>query len=154
MTLSPGASILWAQAEEIFPAVRGNKLTVRVVLHITVTPLESLSGHIIMRNLTTTTLLLVLGLLPGMAPAQEIVPLKPEEAFRYAAVDTGTAIEVDWALEDGYYLYQQKLSFASGSSDIVFGNIELPTGLHHERLCILPQGQRVTFDVRDSRRQR
>ncbi|MEM7500947.1 MAG: protein-disulfide reductase DsbD [Pseudomonadota bacterium] len=85
-----------------------------------------------MRNLTTTTLLLILGLLSGMAHAQEIVPLKPEEAFRYAAVDTGSAIEVDWALEDGYYLYQSKLSFESGSGDIIFGNIELPTGLHHE----------------------
>ncbi len=40
MTLGPVASILWAQAEEIFPAMRGNKLTVRVVIHITVTPLR------------------------------------------------------------------------------------------------------------------
>ena len=64
--------------------------------------------------------------------AQDETPLRPEEAFRYAAVDTGSAIEVDWALEDGYYLYQQKLSFASNTPAIRFGDIELPEGLHHE----------------------
>ena len=64
--------------------------------------------------------------------AQDDLPLRPEEAFRYAAVDTGTAIEIDWALEDGYYLYKQKLSFESGSDAVRFGDIELPVGLHHE----------------------
>ena len=64
--------------------------------------------------------------------AQDDMPLRPQEAFRYAAVDTGTAIEIDWALEDGYYLYRQKLSFSSNSDAVRFGEIELPVGLHHE----------------------
>jgi thiol:disulfide interchange protein DsbD len=64
--------------------------------------------------------------------AQDDLPLRPEDAFRYAAVDTGTTIEVDWALEEGYYLYRNKLSFSSNTDAIRFGDIELPTGLHHE----------------------
>ena len=67
----------------------------------------------------------------GLA-AQEQDFLKPELAYRYAAVDTGDVIEVDWAIEDGYYLYKKKLSFASNSSDVVFGDYELPEGLAHE----------------------
>ena len=77
-------------------------------------------------------LLLLTAITAHPALAQDDVPLRPAEAFRYAAVDTGTAIEVDWALEDGYYLYKEKLSFSSNSAAIRFADIELPTGLHHE----------------------
>ena len=73
----------------------------------------------------------LLALVTGLA-AQEQDFLKPELAYRYAAVDTGDVIEVDWAIEDGYYLYKKKLSFASNSSDVVFGDYELPEGLAHE----------------------
>lgn len=83
-----------------------------------------------------TTSLIRLLLLAAMAAqpvlAQDDTPLRPAEAFRYAAVDTGSAIEVDWALEEGYYLYKEKLSFSSNSPAVRFGDIELPTGLHHE----------------------
>ena len=65
-------------------------------------------------------LVALLALVTGLA-AQEQDFLKPELAYRYAAVDTGDVIEVDWAIEDGYYLYKKKLSFASNSSAIVFG---------------------------------
>lgn len=78
------------------------------------------------------SLLLLASLLAPGAFAQDDMPLKPEEAFRYAAVDTGTAIEIDWALEEGYYLYKQKLSFASNSAGIRFADFELPEGRHHE----------------------
>jgi hypothetical protein len=52
--------------------------------------------------------------------AQDEEPLRPEDAYRYVLTDTGTAIEVDWAIEDGYYLYalratQPLLSWASPS---------------------------------------
>ncbi|MDH3267111.1 MAG: protein-disulfide reductase DsbD, partial [Gammaproteobacteria bacterium] len=40
--------------------------------------------------------------------------------------------EIDWVVEDGYYLYRNKMSYASGSDSIVFGEYELPEGLHHE----------------------
>ncbi|MDH4107734.1 MAG: protein-disulfide reductase DsbD [Gammaproteobacteria bacterium] len=74
--------------------------------------------------------LAALAALPGFAQDEEL--LRPEEAFRYAASDTGSAIEVDWALADGYYLYRRKLSFSSSSPNVVLGEAELPEGLHHE----------------------
>ena len=87
-----------------------------------------------MLKLTSLPRLLLLTAMAAAYPAlaQDDVPLRPAEAFRYAAVDTGTAIEVDWALEDGYYLYKEKLSFGSNTAAIRFADIELPTGLHHE----------------------
>lgn len=66
------------------------------------------------------------------APAQDEDILHPEEAFRYAVVDTGEALEVDWALEDGYYLYKKKLSFASNTPGVAFADVVLPEGRHHE----------------------
>ena len=57
---------------------------------------------------------------------------KPEEVFRYAAVDAGGVIEVDWAIDEGYYLYRKRLSFASATTGVEFGTIELPAGLLHE----------------------
>ena len=71
-------------------------------------------------------------LLAWPAGAQDEGLLRPQEAFRYAAADTGQAIEIDWALEDGYYLYKNKLSFASNTAAIRFGEVKLPEGLHHE----------------------
>ena len=71
-------------------------------------------------------------LLAWPACAQEEDILRPQEAFKYAVADTGSTIEIDWALAEGYYLYKKKLSFASDSPAIQFGNIELPQGLHHE----------------------
>jgi len=64
--------------------------------------------------------------------AQDDDILHPEEAYRYAVSDTGSALEIDWAIEDGYYLYRQKLSFKSNTAAIQFDNIELPQGLPHE----------------------
>ena len=79
----------------------------------------------------------IIWLLAGLATlhsayAQDQDILRPGEAFRYVAVDTGTAIEVDWAIEPGYYLYKKKLSFASATGGIQLGNIDLPEGRHHE----------------------
>ncbi|MGH8223853.1 MAG: protein-disulfide reductase DsbD [Woeseiaceae bacterium] len=58
--------------------------------------------------------------------------LKPQEAFRYAIADTGSAFEIDWALEDGYYLYRSKLGFRSLSDGVRLGEYDLPAGLAHE----------------------
>ena len=66
------------------------------------------------------------------AGAQDEDLLRPEEAFRYAANDSGSAIEIDWALEDGYYLYRRKLSFATSTPGVALGEANLPEGLHHE----------------------
>lgn len=71
-------------------------------------------------------------MLASVAAAQDQDILRPQEAFRYAVADSGSAIEIDWALEDGYYLYKNKLSFVSNTPSISFGEIELPEGQHHE----------------------
>ena len=54
--------------------------------------------------------------------------LRPEAAYRYAVTDTGDALEIDWAIEDGYYLYRQKMSYESNTPAIEFGEAEMPTG--------------------------
>ena len=64
--------------------------------------------------------------------AQDEEPLRPEEAYRYVVTDTGDAIEVDWGIEDGYYLYRDKLSFESGTAAVVLSEARLPEGLPHE----------------------
>jgi thiol:disulfide interchange protein DsbD len=79
-----------------------------------------------------TTLFFCLPLLATFVWAQDEDPLHPEDAYRYAVADTGDAIEIDWVVEDGYYLYRNKMSYASGNDAIVFGDYELPEGLHHE----------------------
>ncbi|NCF50060.1 protein-disulfide reductase DsbD [Gammaproteobacteria bacterium] len=68
----------------------------------------------------------------GFALAQDEDPLRPEVAYRYATTDTGDAIEVDWAIEKGYYLYRNKLGFESGTDAVVLGEARLPDGLEHE----------------------
>ena len=43
------------------------------------------------------------------------------------------AIEVDWAIEEGYYLYRNKLSFESNTEGITaLARRRLPEGLPHE----------------------
>ena len=64
------------------------------------------------------------------AEAREL--LKPELAYQYAAVDAGGTIEIDWAIEDGYYLYRKKLSFESASEGVILGDYALPRGFDHE----------------------
>ncbi len=66
------------------------------------------------------------------AYAQDEEPLRPEEAYRYVLSDTGTAIEVDWAIQEGYYLYRNKLGFESKTASVVLSEPRLPEGLPHE----------------------
>ena len=77
-------------------------------------------------------LLLAALLTVPVASAQDEDVLHPEEAYRYAVADTGESIEIDWAVEEGYYLYRNKMSYASNSDAIVLGEVVLPEGLHHE----------------------
>jgi thiol:disulfide interchange protein DsbD len=84
---------------------------------------------------TLKTLLITLLLGANLAPqafAQDEDVLKPQDAYRYAIADTGDAIEIDWAVEDGYYLYRNKMSYQVDGSGIVFGEAEMPEGEHHE----------------------
>jgi thiol:disulfide interchange protein DsbD len=75
---------------------------------------------------------LIFGFAAASSFGQDEDLLHPEEAYRYAVADTGSAIEIDWSVEEGYYLYRGKMSYASGSDAIVFGDYELPEGEHHE----------------------
>jgi len=84
-------------------------------------------------TLKTLFVALLLGaILVPQALAQDEDVLKPQDAYRYAIADTGDAIEIDWAIEDGYYLYRNKMSYQVDGSDIVFGEAEMPEGEHHE----------------------
>jgi thiol:disulfide interchange protein DsbD len=82
---------------------------------------------------TSLAVLLIALLLPvPVASAQDEDILRPEAAYRYAVADTGETIEIDWVVEEGYYLYRGKMSYASNSDAVVFGEVVLPEGLHHE----------------------
>ncbi|MDH3614555.1 MAG: protein-disulfide reductase DsbD [Gammaproteobacteria bacterium] len=83
-------------------------------------------------KLIPSRLFLAALLLAGSAVAQDEEPLRPEEAYRYVVTDTGGAIEIDWAIEEGYYLYRNKLGFESNNKGVVLGDARLPAGLPHE----------------------
>ena len=86
----------------------------------------------------TRRFLTVLGSLFLLLPAISVFALgeedilRPEAAYRYAVTDTGDALEIDWAIEDGYYLYRQKMSYASSTPAIVLAAAEMPAGEMHE----------------------
>ncbi len=84
-----------------------------------------------LNSMLAALLLTLLLAVPG-ALAQDEDVLHPEEAYRYAVADSGDAIEIDWVVEEGYYLYRNKMSYASNSDAVVFGEVVLPEGLHHE----------------------
>ena len=86
-----------------------------------------------MHKFTKMTRILLLALLAlPYAHAQDDEPLRPEDAYRYVVSDTGDALEIDWAIEDGYYLYRNKLSFETTSDDVVLSKPRLPSGETHE----------------------
>jgi len=77
------------------------------------------------------SLFLLLPAISAFALGEEDI-LRPEAAYRYAVTDTGDALEIDWAVEDGYYLYRQKMSYATSTPGIVLGAAEMPEGEMHE----------------------
>ncbi|MCA8837658.1 MAG: protein-disulfide reductase DsbD N-terminal domain-containing protein [Proteobacteria bacterium] len=58
-------------------------------------------------------------------------PLPPQEVFHYAVADTGGALEIDWAVNDGAYMYRDAFSFTVDDPSIVLGSPELPEGKVH-----------------------
>ena len=83
--------------------------------------------------MTTTSLisrlLLVATLVaPLLSLAADDQPPRPEEVFRYVVFDAGDAIEIDWAVDDGFYMYQSAFGFESADPAIVLGEPELPEG--------------------------
>ncbi len=69
-------------------------------------------------------------------------PAPPQEVFRYVVADTGDAFEIDWAVDDGAYMYRDAFAFAVDNASIVLGAPELPEGeLHTDEFL----GEQVTY---------
>ena len=90
------------------------------------------SAGIPMTKAISHLLLIALLAVSPLALGQDQEPQKPEEVFRYAVFDTGDALEVDWAIDDGYYLYRDKLAFESATEGVELTRVRLPQGLPHE----------------------
>ena len=74
----------------------------------------------------------ILGLLPLLGLAADL--LEPEKAFRFSArvIDAG-AVEVHFAIADGYYLYRERFRFAAeGNPAVRLGTPEFPKGIAHK----------------------
>lgn len=69
-------------------------------------------------------------------------PAPPQEVFRYVVADTGEAFEIDWAVDDGAYMYRDAFAFSVDDDAIVLGAPELPEGeLHTDEFL----GEQVTY---------
>ena len=59
--------------------------------------------------------------------------LEPETAFRFSARAADGAIEVQFAIADGYYMYRDKFRFAAeGNPAVRLGSPQLPAGARHK----------------------
>jgi thioredoxin:protein disulfide reductase len=59
--------------------------------------------------------------------------LEPEKAFRFSARAADNAVEIEFAIADGYYLYRDKFRFAAeGNPAVRLGAPELPPGARHK----------------------
>jgi thioredoxin:protein disulfide reductase len=58
--------------------------------------------------------------------------LEPEKAFRFSARALDGAVEVQFAIADGYYMYREKFRFAAeGNPGVRLGRPEFPSGTRH-----------------------
>jgi thiol:disulfide interchange protein DsbD len=96
---------------------------------------------LIYRVITTTALLL----LALTALAADDRPAPPQEVFKYVVFDSGDALEIDWAVEDGAYMYRDNFAFAVDDPTVVLGAVEFPDGEVHDDEYF---GEQVVF--RDS----
>lgn len=76
--------------------------------------------------------LLALSWTMSPAAAQEFLP--PEEAFQLRIVAAERdAVQLEWQLADGYYLYRQQFGFeVDGDADVTIGTPVFPEGTPHE----------------------
>ena len=51
---------------------------------------------------------------------------RPEEVFRYKAFTEDNSIVVTWDIEDGYYLYRDKMAYTTGTPGITLGQPVYP----------------------------
>ena len=59
--------------------------------------------------------------------------LEPEKTFRFSARVLDGAVEVQFAIADGYYMYRDKFRFSSeGNRSVQLGAADLPRGARHK----------------------
>ena len=59
--------------------------------------------------------------------------LEPDKAFRFSARAADSAVEIRFAIADGYYMYRDKFRFAAeGNPQVRLGAPELPPGIRHK----------------------
>ena len=76
-------------------------------------------------------LLILFALLISACAVRAADLLEPEQAFRFSArVADGNAVEVRFAIANGYYLYRDRLKFSAEGARL--GQAELPAGLPHK----------------------
>lgn len=78
------------------------------------------------------TLIRLLPLLLGLAAASPFAaeePLDPEQAYQFSAraIDAKT-IEARWQIADGYYMYREKIRFATDAATVKLGEPKFPAG--------------------------
>ena len=70
-------------------------------------------------------------LIVGSTAVANDPPLPPQEIFHYVVYDAGDALEIDWAVEDGAYMYRDEFRFSVNDATITLGEAELPDGEVH-----------------------
>mgnify|MGYP001812215914 CR=1 FL=1 len=84
------------------------------------------------RYLMTKFIVIAAALLLAVpAPAADGGPLPPKDVFKYAVGDSGDAIEIDWAIDPGAYMYRDEFAFEIENGAIELGAPELPDGQLH-----------------------
>ena len=59
--------------------------------------------------------------------------LPPEKAFTYLIEWKGDALEVEWNVAPGYYLYKSRMSIESATPGVKIGTATFPMGeIHHD----------------------
>ena len=56
--------------------------------------------------------------------------LRVNEAFKFELINSGTSVWIKWKIQDGYYLYRDKLKFKINDAEI--RQTDLPEGYIHE----------------------
>ena len=75
-------------------------------------------------------LLVMLSLISSLSFSQEV--LKPKDAFQIEAFIQNDVIQINHRIEDGYYLYKDKISYESIQEDISLEDYTLPDGIQYE----------------------
>jgi thiol:disulfide interchange protein DsbD len=81
-------------------------------------------------NTFIRALLICLGLISsGVSAAQDVK--RAEEVFRYTTTFEDNQIIVNWDIDDGYYLYRDKMSYTTDTDEVTLGEPVYPTGEIH-----------------------